>query len=611
MKDNIRGILEALRGIKKSIRLKDIKAEFSKELRRVKGSFSNFDIKNKKVINFITVLAASAIIFAFYGVNGSEIEKVNSLTRLSALNDGERYFYSGDYEKSIKEYEKLFRKDNNPLWYCKIAEVYSVQGNLEKSKEYIGLSKNELINFEKSSSQYHGFYDMKKEILNYIVFNEYINKDYQMALKDGEEYIDMDKDNKALIKTMIALYKVTGNMDKAENLLINYPVDDNSAYDKAEFARMLMLIDKWDQGFKELKEAWYLDKDEYKVYDVIAQISAYNRDDMVKRISKLIDEDKNEVAYKVWMAKIYSISADTAEESIELLDEIKDSDIGSIQVNFMKANIHKDEKDVEGNESLVKSIIDDNEDDYRVLHTAAWYYFNKGQYKVALDYCSKSIEKNKNYPDNYGFLMPEILKALNNPEGGKPYFRTAIYREPYNYNILLNIANFYWDAEKNSEKSLEYFNQASLIKPEDVEIKYNMAMININISNFQDAIDLLRICVETDESVPKYHRTLGTLYMVNGNTKEGIKETRAAYESDKNDVLNLNNAGCYYINFTDDLERGVYNLQKAYEGLNDTYDEYTKTTIKENYDKASKLLEQYLTGEEGESLKVPQLVLFY
>ena len=250
MKDSIKGILEALKGLKEGVRLKDIKAEFSKELRRVKGSFSNFDIKNKKVVNFITVLAASAIIFAVYGVSGKEIEKINSLTRLSVLNDGERYFYSGDYERSIKEYENLFKKDNNPLWYCKIAEVYSVQGNLEKSKEYIELSKNELINFEKSSSQYHGFYDIKKEILNYIVFSEYINKDYDVALKDGEAYIEMYKDNKALIKTMIALYKVTGNMDKAKELLLNYPVDDNSAYDKAEFARMLMLIDKWDEGFR-------------------------------------------------------------------------------------------------------------------------------------------------------------------------------------------------------------------------------------------------------------------------------------------------------------------------------------------------------------------------
>ena len=168
-----------------------------------------------------------------------------------------------------------------------------------------------------------------------------------MALKDGEAYIEIYKDNKHLIKTMIALYKSTENMDKAKDMLINYPVDNNSSYDKAEFARMLMLIDKWDEGFNELKEAWYIDKDEYKVYDVIAQISAYNRDDMVKRVSKLIEENNNEVAYKVWMAKIYSISADTAEESIELLDEIKANDIGSIQVNFMKANIHKDEKDME------------------------------------------------------------------------------------------------------------------------------------------------------------------------------------------------------------------------------------------------------------------------
>ncbi|MDU4953343.1 MAG: hypothetical protein E6X21_13525, partial [Clostridium sp.] len=67
MKDSIKGILEALKGVKEGIRLKDIKAEFNKEWKRVKGSFANFDIKNKKVVNFISVIAASAVIFCVYG----------------------------------------------------------------------------------------------------------------------------------------------------------------------------------------------------------------------------------------------------------------------------------------------------------------------------------------------------------------------------------------------------------------------------------------------------------------------------------------------------------------------------------------------------------------
>ncbi len=611
MKNILNKIISTFKELGKNLKVEDIKLAFKEEFLRTKSAFKNFDIKNKRFLNFSMIIVFAVVIFAGGICKFQKIEKINTISRLTILNDGEKAFYNREYEKAIERYEEFFKKDGNPIWYAKISEVYAVEGNLEESRKYITMAKEEENNFKSNASKYDGFDNIHMELFNYIVFNEYMNKDYDVALKDGEEYLNVYKDNKSLIKTMIALYKVTDKIDKARELLLTYPVDNESSYDKAEFARMLILIDKWDDGFKALKEAWNLDKDEYKVYDIIAQIAAYNRDELIQKIAKLIEGEPNEPAYKVWLAKVYSIKSETSDQSIELLEEIKNYDIGKIQINFMKATMLQDIKEKEAADEIIKKIIQEYPEDYRVLHTAGWYYFNKKKYDIAMDFCTKSIEKNKNYPDNYGFLMPEILKAMNKPLEGEPYFRTAMYREPYNYNMLLNIGSFYWHSNKNSEKALEYFGQATAIKPEDSEIKYNMAMINIDENKMDDAINILNQCIKINETIPKYHRTLGTVYMLQGKNEQGIKETRIAYQQDKNDVLNLNNAGCYYINFTNDLERGVYNLQEAYKGLNASNDEYTKTTIKENYEKAKKLLEDYDKGKEGETLTVPELVLFY
>lgn len=99
--------------------------------------------------------------------------------------------------------------------------------------------------------------------------------------------------------------------------------------------------------------------------------------------------------------------------------------------------------------------------------------------------------------------------------------------------------------------------------------------------------------------------------MTQGNHDEGIKEIRIAYESDKKDILNLNNAGIYYITVEENIERGLYNLKAAYEKINNKTEKYVSDTIKENYNKAKELYEKYQSSPSEELLTVPDFVLFY
>lgn len=514
-------------------------------------------------------------------------------------NKAEEYFYKAEYDKAIAEYKSIAdkNKDNASWWNLKIAEVYSVKGDHDSSKKYI--DKVKAVN------------STDPKVLNLMVFTEFMNKDYKASETDGEKILNSDYKDKSLIKTMFTVYMANNEIEKAKILIRLYDVNKKSAYDMAEYSRMILLLGQWDDGLKALRDAWNLDKDEYKIYDTLSQIAVYNKDALLEKITQLSTKNADDIAYKMWLAKIYSQDKGTASQAQELIDELKGKDTGKIEIKLIQASVYQNSGQAAKGDEMINKIITDNPDDYRVLHTAGWYYLNKNDINKAEKYCKESIVKNKNYPDNYGFLMPEIMKAKGKSLEGEPYFRTALYLEPYNYNIMLNIANYYWYTAKNSGKALEYFKFAEIIKPQDAEIKYNMALIYINDNNNAEAINLLQKCIKINDMVPKYHRTLGTIYFLEKNTASALKEIRYAYAGDENDIMTLNNAGCYYISVDGNLDRGFYNLNMAYKGINKNTDQYTKQVIESNYKKAKLLMDSYKNGKPNTKLKVPEFTLFY
>jgi predicted Zn-dependent protease len=409
---------------------------------------------------------------------------------------------------------------------------------------------------------------------------------------------------------MITVYLVNGNKDKAKEMVDLYPVDKESASDLAILARMNMLVDNFDEGFTLLKDAWYKDKNEVKVFDVIAQITDYNKTDVLDRISKIEKKEPNELAYKMWLAKIYSMSKDSAEKADELIEKLENEDVGNINLMLIKANMYQNIGDGEKAKEVLDEVIKEEPKSCIGYHAAAWQAYNNKSYDQAFKDCVKSIIINKYYPDNYGFLIPEILIKQNKGEGAEPYFRTALYKEPYNYNIMVKIAEYYGNTTKDTSKALYYYDLASKMKPNDAEIYYNMALININNQRPDDAIELLKKCISIDGKSPKYHRAVGTVYLNKEKNEDALKEIRAAYAIDKNDILTLNNAGCYYISVEGDVSRGLTNLKAAYDGMNKETSQEDREIITENYNRIKDLSKEY-NKRNGASLKVPDLKLFY
>ena len=582
--------------------LKGIKNSFGK----IGTAYKKLSEKDARIDTIVTI--SGVMLFAFLVM--FTCQKIMGVNAVSiATNKAEASFFDGDYDAAIAEYEKLQEDEEWPIYTVKIAEIYSVKGDYEKSNSLLEESyqkRNELID-EHGKSKYN---DVDGELGNLIALTFLMNGEKEKALEHGEMFMEENALDKSIQRTMFTIYMVNGQREKANNIIKEYDVDEESSYDLALYARMNMLVDNWDKGYDILKDAWYKNKDEIKVYDVIAQISSYDRDSVIMKLSELSEANPDEVCYKVWLAKCYSMLEETTNEANTLVQELEGKDVGNVVFKTIIAKIDQHLGNNEEAEKILNAVIENDENSYFGYHTAAWYYFDLGDYDKAFELCKQSILENKDYPDNYGFLIPEIMIAKEQSEIAEPYLRMAIEKEPFNYNILLKIADYYSYNTQDKGKAYEYYNLASLVKPNDAEILYNMANIKVEDGKNSEAIELLKQCTKLDEQSTKYFRTLGTVYLNEGKTDEAIAAIRSAYSVDKSDLKTLNNAGVFYIAMEGEIERGMVNIKAAYDGLTNSVDTETRNVISENYQKAKTLYDAY-NKEDGSKLTVPDFTLFY
>lgn len=561
--------------------------------------------KKCKYTEAFTFLGASllsvSMIIAAVNVTGGETE-VNI-----ASNKAEQFFYEDNFDAAIKECDTLQSKEEWPEYTVKQAEIYSIRGEYKKSNNLLVdavIKRNKLLKEDNNK-----YIDKDSKLMNDIVFTFFMNKEYKEALTLGEDYLK-DNNDKEMIKNMFTGYLVEGSMDKAKEMVDKYPVDIDSSYDLAVQAQMYMTIDNLDKGFKTLKDAYYLDKDEVKVYDVITQFATINREDMLNKLEKLSKDNKDEVCYKLWMAKIYAMEKETSNLASDILKELDGKEIGQTQISIMNSQIAKNNNDVETANNIINELINYEKDSYIGYHITAWQALNFGDYDTAYELCKKSIMENENYPNNYGYLIPEILTAKGQSQNIESFFRTALSKEPYNYNMVLKIADYYLNTALNNDKAREYYNLAILLKENSAENYYNLASIDILEEKLDDAIVNLEKAIELDSSNNNYYRTLGTVYLNNNENDKSIDATRKAYSLDSKDVLSLSNAGCFYITVEKDIARGFENIKSAYEESPKDMDLDKKSELTDNYNKAKKLYEDSLK-DNGSVLVTPEFTLFY
>lgn len=516
-------------------------------------------------------------------------------------NNAQNLFLQGKYDEAIVKYNELAKKKKkDSLYYAKISRIYYIKGDENKSKEY--MDKVKAMKYTKN-----------EEALSYVISNYFIEEKYKEALKEGEEGVKLYPKNKVILNHMITLYHMEGKNDKAKELLKNYPISKKSSEDLAEYGKLCIAIGDVDKGIESLKKAYKKNKDDIIIYDTISQMAASDFTKTVNKINTLkkgTKEKEDGTMYNLWLAKVYSLKPENCEEALKLL---RDENINkeSLSYNMIKLSIYSNVGDFHNGQKVEEKLKEKYKDSYAANHSIAWYYLKKGQKDKAKEYCLKSIDENSLYTDNYGYLMPEILGEDKNSNSIVAYYTEAFYREPFNYNVMMNTGNYFWSVQEDIENSIKYYEIAEKLQKDNSEIKYNIATIYLD-SNNSKGEEILKQCIKLNPTETKYYRTLSVFYFYKGKYKEVKELLDKAYKEDKEDILTLNNIAVYYIIGASDVEKGFSTMNKAYESGKKIkgYPSSSFDIIEKNFEKIKKIHDQYKSANSA-TIEIPELTLFY
>lgn len=521
-------------------------------------------IKNKYVEPIITI--GLSILFAFVVLISIQ-SMMGTKTVTITNNKAEEYYYDGKYDEAINEYMTMQKEDAWPIWTARVAEIYSIQGDITQSNNLLkeAIVKRDKLMLENGDE----YLEQDKELINEVVFTFYMNNDLEQAESLGEYYLESYNTYKPLLKTMFAVYLANDEKDLAKGIVNSYPVDKDSAYDLATLAKMQIMINDYDNGLENLRLSYEIDKNEIKSYDVIMEACQFDKEKLLKKVTELSEENPKVEAYKAWINEINSFDEKNIDFSKNVIDEIKN-------------NINTDELE---------------EDSYVDLYIKAWENYNKGQYDKAKEFANEAILANSDYENTYGMLMPNILIATENSDKIEGYIRKAIFNEPYNYNLIVNIAKLYEDKLSNLDKAKYYYDYALTLNKNNDELYYDLALLNLKMDKVDDAILDLNKAIAIDEDKSDYYRALGTIYYNEKEYDKAIENIRKAYSLNEKDVLALNNAACYYITVDKDVWRAYSNIESAYNDMQSSIDSESKKLITNNYNAIKKVYDKYVNDE--------------
>lgn len=588
---------------------KPVNKALKSSMKKISYLYKKANSKNKYVEPlFVISTSCLLVLIMIISIKSfTTVEEVNI-----ASNSAEYLYYENENDKAIEEYRKMQENDNWPIWTVKIADIYSLQGEKEKSNT---LLKEALIKRDKviKAEGYEAYKEKDLELIKSMLFTFTFNQEYGDVISFGEQYIKDYGQNKDIAKILFIAYLQNNNEYKAEELLDTYPLDEKSSHDIATYANMNILINRWDKGIDLLKEAWNIDNNDIKIFNVIREMYLFDKDSLIEELKNRIN-DSNEDEYKVFLAAAYSMDKNSTDKAFKLINELDNKKIDTINTDLIKQEVYNNSN----NESMKQEYLEDaihkskaiDKESYSTYYLLSLKALSNGKYDEALTYAKKSINSNINNGESFGTLIPSILNGKKDFNTIEIYYREAMKKEPFNYEIILNLANYYTNYVSNDEKAKEYYKFAINLRKNNSDLYKKLAEIDIKDEKYEDAIENIKEAIEIDDNIQEYYTTLGALYLIEGNYEEGIEVTRKAYSMNDKDVRALNNAAWYYLVVEKDLLRGFENLKAAYSEISAGMTDEDKNIIIENYNSIKNAYDKYM-ADETEEFNIKDLKLIY
>ncbi len=181
-----------------------------------------------------------------------------------------------------------------------------------------------------------------------------MNGEFKKSSEYGQMFMQLYPDDVNLLKTMFAVYIANNETAKAEEI-INIFMNESSDSDKLVIAgKMKLFIGKYEDGLKLLEEAYKINENNINIFDALEDVSRYNKNTIIDSINKLIEKDKNNQSYKLFLAKIYSLSSSDVVKCQEIMNELEGEFSDNTNYLFIKVKINAEANDKKRNRKSIR-----------------------------------------------------------------------------------------------------------------------------------------------------------------------------------------------------------------------------------------------------------------
>ncbi len=165
--------------------------------------------------------------------------------------------------------------------------------------------------------------------------------------------------------------------------------------------------------------------------------------------------------------------------------------------------------------------------DNDILKSLTRYYIYLEKFDKAIEHADKALLNNVYEADAY-FLKGVVFEAVQDTARALSSYTTAIEQEPQLYDGHMKLGILY--SNRKNELALQYFENASRIKPEEAEPRYGKAKFLQDAGKEEEAIATYRDLIVNSPNFEKAYYNLGYIYFQRDSIDKAQKNFNIAVQ---------------------------------------------------------------------------------
>lgn len=168
-----------------------------------------------------------------------------------------------------------------------------------------------------------------------------------------------------------------------------------------------------------------------------------------------------------------------------------------LYANAMNNRANRTATDVMSAQKHFKFVIEKQPKNVAALVALATTYAQQGDNEKAFYFTNEALRINKKYRDAY-ILKGSIYLSLGNTKLAKSSYQTAIDQDPDFFEAYVKLGLIY--QAENDPLCIEYFTTASQVRPNNIEVLYNLAYAYQEFNRIPEAQQTYREMLKKDPS---------------------------------------------------------------------------------------------------------------